>query len=786
MRIHLIIGPSGPGTMRLRTILKKKRALLEKVAVISPEWNHIRLYMACADPDQVGLVRHMRGFTDPDAQQALYKHLQTHLSQSIARTQAKQMVISSGQLGNLLHRPGELQRVKSFLSQFSDDIQVTAYVGEQTQLMLDLYAEQVMDGRATPLTQELELTQGRSWWDDALALYRNNEPDLGYFNHIQAPAFWMDYARLFDVWEQAFGVGQVTLRPLDLGLLNSEMAPKLLNPLLALDAPFGTIDPADPPRQYSAVTLTRARQYNDVLLRYARAKQICIPQELWKGSLYELRKRGPAMRPGQLHKIASYFKPMNDTLIAAHPHLTKGCFDPPAPIGDGHLNEVDPQDGFRASQYLTAAAFRINKQSQSLADKQKTDQDAARIGEKVQALNADEGSQPPSNQSDFLEMLKVNHRIVLSTHIRPHNDMGRVKDDVVQPDFIARATPSLSPNSTGNVIVGCMKNEAPYIVEWVAYHRAMGVDNFLIYTNGCEDGTSQMLDRLQDMGVLQHRLNDDWKGNSPQQHALNCALEEPVIQQADWIIHIDVDEFMNVRVGNGTLQDLFAKVPHATNIAMTWRLFGHNDVTRLNDDFVIDQFDTCAPKYCPKPHTVWGFKTMFKNIGAYNRFSCHRPNQLRDDFADKVNWVNGSGMDITEATARNGWRSSKKTIGYDLIQLNHYALRSAESFLIKRQRGRALHVDRSIGLNYWIRMDWGDHKDLSIKRNIPRVRAEYDQLMQDPKLAAHHQEGLAWHRAKAQELHQTPEFASLYEKALKVNLTQTERVAYALALDMES
>ncbi len=34
-----------------------------------------------------------------------------------------------------------------------------------------------------------------------------------------------------------------------------------------------------------------------------------------------------------------------------------------------------------------------------------------------------------------------------------------------------------------------MKNEGPYIVEWIAYHRAIGVDNFLIYTNGCEDGT---------------------------------------------------------------------------------------------------------------------------------------------------------------------------------------------------------------------------------------------------------------------------------------------------------
>lgn len=312
------------------------------------------------------------------------------------------------------------------------------------------------------------------------------------------------------------------------------------------------------------------------------------------------------------------------------------------------------------------------------------------------------------------------------------------------------------------------------------------MDNFLIYTNGCEDGTSEILDRLQDMGVVQHRNNDDWRGNSPQQFALNQSLKEPLIRNADWVIHIDVDEFMNIRCGNGTLPDLFAAVPDASNIAMTWRLFGHNDQTTLCDDFVIDQFDSCAPKFCPKPHTVWGFKTMFRNIGAYQKISCHRPNKLLEDRRGAVKWVNGSGQDMTEEAVDNGWRNSRRSIGYDLIQLNHYALRSAESFLIKRQRGRALHVDRSIGLNYWIRMDWNDHKDLTIKRNLPRLRAEYDRLMQDDILRNLHEDGLNWHRAKVAELHKTPEFEELFCQALKVKLRADERVAYALALDMES
>ncbi|WP_161487678.1 glycosyltransferase family 2 protein, partial [Sulfitobacter sp. HI0021] len=83
--------------------------------------------------------------------------------------------------------------------------------------------------------------------------------------------------------------------------------------------------------------------------------------------------------------------------------------------------------------------------------------------------------------------------------------------------------------------------------------------------------------------ILHHRNNSDWKGNSPQQHALNQALKEPLIRDAEWIAHIDVDEFVNIRTGNGTLNDFFAAAPEATNIAMTWRLFGHNGVTAMSD-----------------------------------------------------------------------------------------------------------------------------------------------------------------------------------------------------------
>jgi hypothetical protein len=58
--------------------------------------------------------------------------------------------------------------------------------------------------------------------------------------------------------------------------------------------------------------------------------------------------------------------------------------------------------------------------------------------------------------------------------------------------------------------------------------------------------------------------------------------------------------------------------------------------------------------------------------------------------------------------------------------------------------------------------------------------------MLDPQVKHLHEAGVAWHKAKAAELRETPEFADLYAQAVATDLTEMERVAYALALDVES
>lgn len=312
-------------------------------------------------------------------------------------------------------------------------------------------------------------------------------------------------------------------------------------------------------------------------------------------------------------------------------------------------------------------------------------------------------------------------------------------------------------------IVTTMKNEAPFILEWLAYHRAIGVEDFLVYTNDCTDGTDTMLDLLQAKGIVQHRDNPYRdSGLKPQHAALQAAEAEPVMRECGWGICMDVDEFLCIKIGDGTLPALYAAMGEANMISATWRLFGNAEVHGYEDRFVTEQFTRCAPEMIRKPHQAWGFKTLFRNIDLYKKLGVHRPKGLRPDLWRDVRWLNGSGQPMPAEAFRTAWRSTTETVGYDWVQLNHYAVRSAESFLVKRDRGRVNHVDRDQGLNYWFRMNHNVAQDHAIARMIPAARAEYDRLMADPDIRAAHQAAVAAHRAKIAALLETETYRAFY------------------------
>ncbi len=276
---------------------------------------------------------------------------------------------------------------------------------------------------------------------------------------------------------------------------------------------------------------------------------------------------------------------------------------------------------------------------------------------------------------------------------------------------------------------------------------------------------------------MQHRENP-FKGTNlkPQHAALQAAETEEIITSSDWAICMDVDEYINVKIGDGMLADLFAAVPDANMISLTWRLFGNDDVHAFDDSPIIGQFSSCAEEMCRKPHQAWGFKTLHRNIGLFKKLGVHRPKGLKSQLWEDVKWVNGSGKPMPREMFRNAWRSTAATVGYDLVQLNHYAVRSAESFLVKRDRGRVNHVDRDQGLAYWFRMNHNAVQDTTIQRLLPKVQAEMDALLADPDIAAMHHHCVTAHKEKIAQLRATENYSNFYAELTGARMEKLSKI----------
>ena len=73
------------------------------------------------------------------------------------------------------------------------------------------------------------------------------------------------------------------------------------------------------------------------------------------------------------------------------------------------------------------------------------------------------------------------------------------------------------------LLVSAVRDEAPHLPEWIAHHRALGVTDFLIFSNDCGDGTDAMLDAMAPLGVT-HLPNRPAEGKSVQWNALVRSL----------------------------------------------------------------------------------------------------------------------------------------------------------------------------------------------------------------------------------------------------------------------
>ena len=310
-----------------------------------------------------------------------------------------------------------------------------------------------------------------------------------------------------------------------------------------------------------------------------------------------------------------------------------------------------------------------------------------------------------------------------------------------------------------------LRNEGAFLIEWLAHHKGVGFTDILALSNDCDDGTDAMLDRLAELGELHHLPNPGPHDGGIQFTGLKRADSHPAVTDADWLLALDIDEFVNIHTGDHTLDALLAALPDADAITLTWRVFGNCGVRDFADAPVTRSFNRAAPERMAWPWRIFMFKTLYRNKGAYAKLGVHRPRAPGPDAAE-ARWFDGSGRALEARYRTQGTFSHFGRPNYGLVQLNHYPLGAMESFIVKRDRGRAVHGDHDLGLDYWTERNWCQVEDTSIAAAAPHAAPHLAPMQADPALAALHREAVAWRKARFETLMQTEDNRALFGRLL--------------------
>ena len=313
--------------------------------------------------------------------------------------------------------------------------------------------------------------------------------------------------------------------------------------------------------------------------------------------------------------------------------------------------------------------------------------------------------------------------------------------------------------------ITCVKNEGPFLLEWIAYNRLIGVTDFLFYSNDCTDGTDRMLDALQARSIVQH-LPNPAQGRNYQMEALKHAAHQDVVRQADWVWIADVDEFLNIHAGDHTIPALIAACGDPQAISPTFQFFANDGVEDFEDRPVIAQFHRSHNPDIWCGETAIEVKTLIRRDFPLKFYGAHRPFFREGLPAGKQpRWTDGAWREVQHkfkiAANKRRIRKFPAAGARAHATLNHYALRSLDSYLVKNDRGDVNREHRAFDDTYWRERNDPAHEDRSIQRMLPALEAEMARLRADPEIDALHLDSVALHRARRDALLLLPEYQQM-------------------------
>lgn len=238
-----------------------------------------------------------------------------------------------------------------------------------------------------------------------------------------------------------------------------------------------------------------------------------------------------------------------------------------------------------------------------------------------------------------------------------------------------------------NTIVTSVRNEARYILEWIAYHKSIGFDYFIFYTNDNSDETLDILKKIQKTGIIEVHENIINPGDSPQKKAFKSAFQRLKEIRPKWVCCIDVDEYLILHK-HDSINDLLLDYKDNDALAINWLHYGSSNEDSYINKPIIERFKHCSNQNHPLNKMV---KSIFKfNDKKIFGFGPHRP-WFKDNLNPKYTYLNKANVEHDFwKLGVNLMNLDNVSIDHSVASIHHYAVKSKEEYKEKKERGNGM------------------------------------------------------------------------------------------------
>jgi len=248
----------------------------------------------------------------------------------------------------------------------------------------------------------------------------------------------------------------------------------------------------------------------------------------------------------------------------------------------------------------------------------------------------------------------------------------------------------------------CVRNEGPYLLEWIGHHLLLGFDRVTIFSNDNDDGSDALLAALRDRGLIDWRPRRLAAHEIPQDTAFAAYSRELFAdwgERGNYLAWFDCDEYLVLR-RHDSVRALLEHYRRPDALLVNWKHFGSGGETDYRDAPTLERFVRCSSK---SNHDQF-FKCLARiDPWQFVRLTGHRP-FIRDRHSrPRIAYASPDGgapaaADVLAGANPVGIASAPAF--HEVCQLNHYAVRSFAEFRAKHHRGDGIHPVTTGGNNY--------------------------------------------------------------------------------------